>query len=195
MSTLFQISVVAVSETGARCRFEVCHPDQWSVPASKYIALATVVELFHCMKEGFHSVGDVRAVIGKREAATLARIHPQRERLNDLLGYLYGRKVEIDETEFRQLENGDTSQILSSYGRSAGVFYKRYREDEKQFRAEAEREIVAIHLEEEFGNPKANEGDPYPKATLVFEVKEPSLIFHLVEGFCFESAMFDVEAS
>lgn len=64
-------------------RFEVCHPDQWEVPATKSIALQVVVEVYRAMKDGgygFHHENN-RRLMSQEEAAALIARHPAKERL------------------------------------------------------------------------------------------------------------------
>ena len=211
MSATFTITIESVSGCTARCRVEVCHPDQWDVPSTKNIALQTVVDVFHNFKEGLLGIfGPERPLILKREAAILIRVHPRQHELDYWLGLDHGRKVVIDEAEYRHLEeHGSDDENVCHWGRSSvyyerdpenpgryiesgGVFYKEYREDYVQFCAEAENAVVEVHLEDEVGNPKCQDGDEFPKATLVFSMRDPSFLFHFVEGYRFDSAMIDL---
>ena len=67
--------------------------------------------------------------------------------------------------------------------------YKRF--DGVTFTAEADETIVDVELISEEGNPKQNDGDPAPKATMVFTVKDATVLSHLTGGFGFDSAMCD----
>ena len=45
LSTLFKIRIKMAVGPTVRVRFEVCHPDQWGVLASKNFALKVVIEI------------------------------------------------------------------------------------------------------------------------------------------------------
>ena len=51
--------------------------------------------------------------------------------------------------------------------------------------------ILDVQLTNVDGNPKKEEGDPHPKATLVFTVKDSTILTHVASGFRFDSAMCD----
>jgi len=153
MSTLFHIRIELVVGPTVWARFEVCHPDQWDVPATKTFALLAIVEAYDNMKEGF-VYAEQRQPIRRDEAIKLATTHPHRAKLE------------------RWLE-----------------LYRRF--DGPAFAAEANEEILEVQLVNEDGNPKQEEGDPYPKATMVFTVKDATILTHVVGGFSFGSAMCD----
>jgi hypothetical protein len=153
MSTLFNIRIELVVGPTVWARFEVCHPDQWDVPASKNFALLVVVETYDDMKQGFGFHGQ-RQPMSREEAANLVLTHPQRAKLE------------------RWLE-----------------LYKRF--DGPAFAAEADEAILDVELVNEDGNPKQEEGDSYPKATLVFTVRDATILTHVAGGFSFDSAMCD----
>jgi hypothetical protein len=153
MSTLFHIRIQLVAGPAVWARFEVCHPDQWDVPATKTFALLVVVETYDNMKQGFGFAGQ-RQPMSQEEAARIAATHPQRPKLE------------------RWLE-----------------LYRRF--DGPSFAAEADGAILDVELVNEEGNPKREEGDPYPKATMVFTVKDATILAHVAGGFSFESAMCD----
>jgi hypothetical protein len=67
--------------------------------------------------------------------------------------------------------------------------YNRF--DGKSFATEADEAILDVQLANEDGNPKINDGDPHPKATLVFTVKDEAILAHIVGGFYFGSAICD----
>ena len=153
MSTLFDIRIELVVGPMVWARFEVCHPDQWDVPATKNFALLVVVETYDNMKLGlgFHGHGQP---MSQEEAGKLAATHPQRAKLE------------------RWLE-----------------LYRSF--DGPSFAAEATEAIVDVELVNEDGNPKQQERDPDPKATMVFTVKDQTILTHLAGGFSFDSAMCD----
>jgi hypothetical protein len=153
MSTLFNIHIELVVGPTAWARFEVCHPDQWDVPATKTFALLVIVEMYDNMKQGLGFASQPQA-LAKQEATKIVATHPQRERLE---------------------------YWLDLYTKSDG----------QSFTAEAEKTILDVELVNEDGNPKDKEGDPYPKATMVFTTKDPAVLSHMVTGFRFDSAMCD----
>src|SRR5262245_15546018 len=59
------------------------------------------------------------------------------------------------------------------------------------FAAEAEQAILGVELTNEDGNPKQEEGNPYPRATMVFTVRDAAILAHMAGGFNFDSAMCD----
>jgi hypothetical protein len=63
--------------------------------------------------------------------------------------------------------------------------------DAPSFTTEADDSILEVELVNEDGNPKRGEGDPYPKATMVFTVKDAAILAHVLGGFEFDSAMCD----
>src|SRR5262249_10431106 len=67
--------------------------------------------------------------------------------------------------------------------------YRRF--DGPAFAAEADDAILEVDLVNEDGNPKREEGDPDPRATMVFTVKDATILAHVVGGFSFDSAMCD----
>jgi len=76
MSFLFNIRIELVVRPVVWVRFEVCHPDQWEVPATKTFALVVIVEAYDNMKQGFGFVGRHQP-ISRAEAAKLIATHPQ----------------------------------------------------------------------------------------------------------------------
>ncbi|MDY3558382.1 hypothetical protein R5W23_005475 [Gemmata sp. JC673] len=153
MSTLFNIRVELVAGPTAWARFEVCHPDQWDVPATKAIALLVVVEVYREMKEGF-GFHRTNRPMSRSEAAGLVTQHPARERLDRWLD-----------------------------------LYMRF--DGPAFAATAEEAIAGVELTGEDGNPKRAEGDPDPRATMVFTARDAAILSHMTGGFDFDSAMCD----
>jgi hypothetical protein len=85
MSTLFDIRVELVVGPTAWVRFEVCHPDQWEVPATKGIALLVVVEVYREMKEGFGFHRANNRPMSQAEAAEAVERHPEKARLEGWL--------------------------------------------------------------------------------------------------------------
>ena len=67
--------------------------------------------------------------------------------------------------------------------------YRRF--DGPGFAAEAEQAILEVELTNEDGNPKQAEGDPYPRATLAFTMRDSAILAHMTGGFNFDSAMCD----
>jgi hypothetical protein len=153
MSTLFRIRFEFVAGPIVWTRFQVCHPDQWDVPASKSFALLVIVETYDNMKQGFGFAGQ-RQPMSREEAGRLAATHPRREKLE------------------RWLE-----------------LYRRF--DGPSFSAEADEAILDVELVNEEGNPKRQDGDPNPKATMVFRVRDAAILTHVAGGFRFDSAMCD----
>jgi len=80
MSTLFDIHIELVAGPTVWTRFEVCHPDQWDVPATKNIALMVIVEAYDNMKQGLGFAAQ-RQPMSRQEAAKLVGTHPQRAKL------------------------------------------------------------------------------------------------------------------
>lgn len=154
MSTLFDIHIELVVGSTVWARFEVCHPDQWDVPATKAIALLVVVEVYREMKEGFGFHRANNRPTTQEEAAKLAERHPAKARLEQWLGW---------------------------YSRFDGL----------AFAEAAEEAILDVELSNEDGNPKQAEGDPYPRATLVFSATDAAILAHMAGGFSFDSAMCD----
>jgi len=89
MYTLFDIHIELVVGPTVWARFEVCHPDQWNVPASKNFALLVIVEIYRDMMEGLGFAGQQQPI--SREAANkLIATHPRRAKLDHWLE-LYNR--------------------------------------------------------------------------------------------------------
>lgn len=153
MSTLFNIRIELIVGPTVWARFDVCHPDQWDVPASKNFALLVVVETYDNMKQGLGFHGQ-RPPMTREEAVKVIARHPQRAKLEHWL-----------------------------------ELYKRF--DGPSFAAEADEAILEVELVNQEGNPKRDEGDQYPKATMVFTVRDPSILAHVVGGLSFGSAMCD----
>jgi hypothetical protein len=80
MSALFRVRIELVGGSTVWTRFEVCHPDQWDVPASKNIALQVVVEMYDNLRQGL-GFGAQRQPMSPGEAAKLVASHPQRAKL------------------------------------------------------------------------------------------------------------------
>jgi hypothetical protein len=154
MSTIFDIRIELVIGPTVWARFEVCHPDQWEVPATKAIALLAVVEVYREMKRGFGFHRANNRPMSQLEAKELVERHPEKARLEQWLG-----------------------------------LYMRF--DGPGFAAEAEEAILGVELTNQDGNPKQGEGDPYPRATLVFTVRDAAILAHMASGFNFDSAMCD----
>lgn len=154
MSTLFDIRVELVVGPTAWVRFEVCHPDQWDVPATKGIALLVVVEVYREMKQGSGFYRANNRPMSQLEAAALVERHPEKTRLEHWLG-----------------------------------LYRQF--DGLAFAAEAGEAILSVELTNEDENPKRAEGDPYPRATMVFTVRDAAVLAHMAGGFNFDSAMCD----
>jgi len=78
---MFDIRVELVVGPTAWVRFEVCHPDQWDVPATKAIALLVVVEVYREMQDGcgFHRSNN--RPLSQEEAKELTERHPEKARL------------------------------------------------------------------------------------------------------------------
>jgi hypothetical protein len=154
MSTLFDIRIELVAGPMVWARFEVCHPDQWDVPATKAIALLVVVEVYREMKDGFGFQRSNNRPMSQAEAAELVERHPRKSELEQWLG-----------------------------------LYRRF--DGPAFAAEAEEATLDVELTNADGNPKQAEGDPYPRATLVFTARDAAILAHMAGGFCFDTAMCD----
>jgi hypothetical protein len=192
MSTLFRVKIESVSGATVKARFEVCHPDQWEVPGSASFALQTVVEVFWNMKMGYRLHGNDGHPIAEVEAALRVREHPHRAQLEAWLELAHGKTVPISEEEYKRLgSSGRREEKVAGYGLRDDVYYKFYDPEYTRFVAEATRAIVEVHLEDEVGNPKQDDNDPDPEATLVFTVRDAAHLFHMVEGVCFEAAMYD----
>jgi hypothetical protein len=86
MSTLFDIRVELAVGPTVWARFEVCHPDQWVVPATKAIALLVVVEVYREMKQGFGFQRSNNRPMSQAEAAALVERHLEKPRLERWLG-------------------------------------------------------------------------------------------------------------
>jgi hypothetical protein len=191
MSELFELKILAVSGATAKVRFEVCHPDQWDVPGSKNVALQTVVETYWSMKMGY--LWDEQPLT-EDQAKTRVDLHKHRATLEAWLELAHGKKLEITEDEYNRLnDGGGGDETLSGWGMSDGAYHKHYPTAYAQFNAEAEQAIVEVHLEDEEGNPKANEDDADPKGTLVFTVKDASWLSHMEVGTHWGSAMYDFD--
>jgi hypothetical protein len=87
MSTLFDIRVELVAGPTAWVRFEVCHPDQWEVPATKAIALLVVVEVYREMKDGFGFHRENDRPMSREKTAPLIARHPAKARLEQWGGH------------------------------------------------------------------------------------------------------------
>ena len=88
----------------------------------------------------------------------------------------------------------EAAKLIANHPQNAKLqqwldLYRRY--DALSFAAEADEAILVVQLTNEDGNPKKEERDPYPKATLVFTVKDSTILTHVASGFSFGSAMCD----
>jgi hypothetical protein len=194
MSTNFQIKIESVSGETVRAHFTVCNPDHWRVPCTRNIALQTIVEIYLNMKMGFIFEDDAKQPIDEDQAAEIVRAHPRQAQLEYWLELAQGKSVPITEQEFERLNSNrdEWEEGLASIGsRDDGVYHKQYRPEYSRFLHEAQEEILEVHLDNERGNPRRNEDDPDPEAVLVFTVRDALHLAHLVEGYYYDTSMYD----
>jgi hypothetical protein len=101
-------------------------------------------------------------------------------------GWFYGQHQPMSRIEAANLianhpQRAKLEHWLELYGRFDGP----------SFTAEADEAILDVELVNEEGNPKQEMGDADPKATMVFTVKDATIVTHVVGGFMFDSAMCD----
>ena len=169
MSALFEVRVESVSGPIARIRFEVCHPDQHNVPATKTFALMAVLQAFEHGR---------------------TTTHAHRAPLEEFLVLARGRREEISEEELGRLERFETdvSAKLSGWGIEDGVRFKQFLPEQERLAVAASEVIEEVHLEDEDNNPRAGTDAPAPRATLVLTTADASWLTHLEAGLRWQSA-------
>jgi MoaA/NifB/PqqE/SkfB family radical SAM enzyme len=178
-----------------KARFQVCHPDVWEIPASANIALQAIVEAYWNMKMAYGMWEGTEQPISEEQASELVRTHPRQLQLEYWLELARGKRVLITAEEFQRLKADEPGGEKVAGIRSSGdVYHKFYNPEYASFALASRQEITELHLEDEVGNPRKNDDDPDPQATLVFTVRDVMCLGHLVEGFHFDSAMFDFTA-
>ena len=193
MSRNFQIEILAVSGETVRARFRVCNSDHWCVPCTRNIALQTIVEIYLNMKMGFIFEEEAEQPINEDQASEIVKAHPRQARLEYWLELAQGKSVPITKKEFERLNSNRDGweEGLASIGSDDDVYHKQYRPEYSRFLHEAQEEILEVHLDDEKGNPRRNEDDPDPEAILVFTVRDPLHLAHLVEGYYYDTSMYD----
>jgi hypothetical protein len=94
----------------------------------------------------------------------------------------------------RPMSQAEAKEVVERHPEKARLerwldLYRRF--DGPGFAAEAREAIFGVELTNEDGNPRQAEGDPDPRATLVFTVSDAAILAHMVGGFIFDSAMCD----
>jgi len=181
MLSLFQAAIESVAGDTARIRFEVCRFEQREVPCTKVFALQALVDAYWMMRKG-RVWGGVQAM-SDNEARELANGHPQRAQLDAWLQLARPTAPISKEDHDRMMVDGFGSDPISWVNHDTeDGWFKAYPTNHAAFREAAERAIVAVELQDEQDNPRRSPTSPYPKATVVIRVANPTWLAHLAPG-------------
>ncbi len=183
---MFDCNIADVSASTVRIAVHVVHPDQWDVSGEKNFALQAIVDAFwRCKMDYLHESPSNE----RTKYKNIADASPIKDELDELIEMMHGRKEPITKTEYGELNRGNTEGV-SSWGADGENYYKQYPTDYNAFCRAAERIIKRVQLVDECDNPKQNEDDPYPSATLVIELVDEKYAAHLSAGMHWETAIY-----
>lgn len=188
MSSLFQIGIENVSTATTSINVDVVHPDQWDISGSKNFALQIVIDAFWSCKMGYLYDNQPLA---KDAYPKLAEQSPIFDELDHLLELMHGRKEIIDKAEYDALSNDIGTEGLTGWGSDGTNYHKHFPTNYNAFCREAERIIKSVRLVNEENNPRENEDDPDPRATIEIEFFDENYTKHLVPGTHWDSAIYD----
>jgi hypothetical protein len=187
MATMYNITIKEINKNELTTEVTFIHPDAGEMIGSKDFALQII-----CYTSV--DLNWKELVTSKEDWKNLIENHPQKDKLAELNGYLFGKRIYIEEEEYKSIsiENNDELKRnlerkyqtrFDTFGAENGAYYILSKMNVADFTDEAESIIL--------NDPQVTDSDSNTK-TLKFSVSDASLLAHIKSGMSYDTAAFSI---